>query len=97
MTELLITRTYVVAPSDDELLENEANKTNSSKSATLRRVIREWSELRLSDRDNEILGALAELDGGSKGETLARILRTHLRAPARTLVDTPEPYCVEEG
>ena len=46
MTEPLIRRTYVVAPQDDAILERNAAETDTSKSATLRRIIREWDDWR---------------------------------------------------
>jgi len=43
MTESLIRRTYVVAEQDDTYLESKAAETDTSKSAILRRIIREWA------------------------------------------------------
>jgi len=44
--DLLITRAYVVALCDDNLLRAEADKMSTSKSAMLRRIIREWDDWR---------------------------------------------------
>jgi len=41
----LITRAYVVGKQDDALLLEVAGETDTSKSATLRRIIREWKAL----------------------------------------------------
>jgi len=43
MTEALIRRTYVVAPQDDDALQRFASQIDTSKSAILRRIIREWA------------------------------------------------------
>ena len=42
----LITRAYVVGKQDDALLLEVAGETDTSKSATLRRIIREWDDWR---------------------------------------------------
>ena len=47
MTESdLIVKGYVVGRQDDALLQEVAAETDTSKSATLRRIIREWDDWR---------------------------------------------------
>jgi len=91
------TRINVVLYDPDIEIVDAADTNDAGRSATIRNIIREWNDLQPLAQDAELLRSFAELDGTSVAETLHRILRTHLRQPARVLVDQGVEYQVEGG